>query len=182
MRPFSHKSKAKRASAVAEAQSNVPVAGARLLGCCCFLGSVGLGKLATEALYAACRVYQALLAGKERVANRADFHVYVALMGRTGLKAVSAGALDLHCGVIGMNLFLGHLFRQTFPAILLLYGDSGGLAIHGFVPALVPAIHETTEQIASIPPMIASERVIGTSSQRAKSILNAMKASNAPKP
>ena len=95
------------ASAQAEAQY-LPVARMRLLGCG-FLGSVGLGKLAAEAFYAACRVYQALFAGKERVANRADFHVYVALMGRTGLKMVPASALDLHRGVVGMNLFLGHL-------------------------------------------------------------------------
>ena len=106
---------------MAEAQSNVPVARARLLGGCCFLGSVGLGKLAAEALHAACRVYQALLAGKERVANRADFHVYVALVGRTGLEVVATGALDVHRGVVGMNLFLGHRGRQTFPAILLFY-------------------------------------------------------------
>ena len=86
----------------------MPVARLRLLGCRCFLGSIGLGKLATEALHAACRVHQALLAGKERVANRADFHVYVALVGRTGLKMVPAGAFDLHRGVVGMNLFLGH--------------------------------------------------------------------------
>ena len=94
---------------MAEAQSNVPVARARLLGCCCFLGSVGLGEFAAEALHAAGRVHQALLAGKERVAYRADFHVNVALVGRTGLKVVSAGALDSHRGVVGMNLFLGHL-------------------------------------------------------------------------
>jgi hypothetical protein len=61
-----------------------------------------------------------LFAGIERVANRADFHVNVALVGRTGLKTVSAGALNLHCGVIGMNLFLGHRSEQTFPAMLLL--------------------------------------------------------------
>jgi hypothetical protein len=39
-------------------------------------------------------------------------------VGRTRLKAVSAGAKNLHCGVFGMNLFLGHLSGQTFPAIL----------------------------------------------------------------
>jgi len=116
---------------LAEAQSYLAVARTRLLGCCGFLGSVGLGKLAAEALHTACRVYQALLAGKERVANRADFHVYVALVGRTGLKIVSAGALHAHRGVVGMNLFLGHLSRQTFPAMSLLYGDWGGLAIAG---------------------------------------------------
>ena len=68
-----------------------------------------LGILAAEPLHAASRVHQPLFAGKERVANRADFHVDVALVGRTGLKVVSAGAKHTHRGVIGMNLFLGHL-------------------------------------------------------------------------
>ncbi len=96
------------------------------LCCCRCFGSVGLGILAAEALHAACCVHQALLAGKERVANRADFHVNVALVGRTGLKMVSAGAHHLHRGVIGMNLFLGHLSRQTFPAMFLFI--VGGIA------------------------------------------------------
>jgi hypothetical protein len=30
-------------------------------------------------------------------------------VGRTGLKVVSAGALDMHRVVFGMNLFLWHL-------------------------------------------------------------------------
>src|ERR1035438_3137390 len=84
--------------------------GRRLLGrrCRC-LRPIGLGILAAEALNAARRVYQALLAGKERVAVRANFHMNVALVGRPGLKVVPASALHQHCGVIGMNLFLGHL-------------------------------------------------------------------------
>ena len=71
--------------------------------------AVGLGVLAAEALDASRCIHQALLAGEERVAVRADFHVDVALVGRTGLKVVSAGAHHPHRGVIGMNLFLGHL-------------------------------------------------------------------------
>src|ERR1039458_1361546 len=111
---------------MAEAQSCVPFAGARLLGrCCCRCHSlIGLGILAAEALNAARGVHQALFAGVERVAYRADFHVNVALVSRTGLKIAPAGAFHLHRDVVGMNLFLGHLARQTFPAMLLLYGRS----------------------------------------------------------
>ena len=85
---------------------NHPGAVAGLLGRCHSL--VALGILAAEALYAACSVYQALLAGKEWVANRADFHVNVALVSGPRFKTAAAGAHDLHGGVVGMNLFLGH--------------------------------------------------------------------------
>jgi hypothetical protein len=81
----------------------------------CRLASLGI--FAAEPLYAARGVHQALLAGKERMASRADFHVNVALVGRPGLKAVSAGALHLHRGIIGMNaltfLSLGHLLNLS---------------------------------------------------------------------
>jgi len=97
------------APARAEAFSCWPVAWTRLLGCCRCHCAVGFGVLAAEALDAARRVHQTLFAGKERVANRTDFHVNVALVGRTGLKVVSAGALDMHRVVFGMNLFLWHL-------------------------------------------------------------------------
>jgi len=112
----------------------LPAIRVRLLGgcrCCRCLCPVGLGILAAEAFHAAGGVYQALFAGIERVTNRADFHVNVALVGRTGLKTVPAGAQNLHCGVIGMNLFLRHLSGQTFPAISLHYcrGIWGSLAI-----------------------------------------------------
>jgi hypothetical protein len=70
---------------------------------------LGLGILAAEPLDASCRVNQALLAGEERVAVRADFHVDVALVGRPGLKIVSAGAHNPHCIVVGVDFFLGHL-------------------------------------------------------------------------
>ena len=68
----------------------------------------GLGILAAEALDTASGIDQALLAGEEWVASRTDFHVNVALVGRPGLKVVSAGAQYAHRSVIGMNLFLGH--------------------------------------------------------------------------
>ena len=91
---------------------------ARLL-CRCYLG--GFSVFAAEPFNTARGVYQALLAGKERVACGTDFHVNVALVGRTGLEVVSAGAHNPHRVVFGMNLFLGHFLRQTFPAIFLIY-------------------------------------------------------------
>jgi hypothetical protein len=86
----------------------------RLLGLAC------LGVLAAEALHATGRIDKTLLAGEERVARRADFHVNVALVGRTGLKVVSAGANYAHSVVSGVNLFLRHRLKQTFPAILFI--------------------------------------------------------------
>ena len=77
-----------------------------LLGGC---GLPGLGVLPAEALHASGSVDQPLLAGEERVANRANFYVDVALVGRTGLKVAPACAYDPHSGIIRVNLFLGHL-------------------------------------------------------------------------
>jgi len=75
-----HHRTTKKASAQAEAQSCLPVAARRLLGRRgSGHGTVALGVLAAEALDAARGVHQALFAGVEWVANRADFHVYVAL-------------------------------------------------------------------------------------------------------
>ena len=78
---------------------------------------VAFGILPPEPLYASRRIHQPLLACKERVAHRANFHVNVALVGRPCFKIVSAGTKHAHCSVIGMNFFLRHLGRQTFPAI-----------------------------------------------------------------
>src|ERR1700678_1109133 len=72
---------------------------------------VALRVLPAEPLYASRRIDKSLLARKERVANRANFHVNVALVGRPGFKNASASAHHPHRGIIGMNLFLGH--RQT---------------------------------------------------------------------
>jgi len=69
----------------------------------------GLCVLAAEALHTARCIHQSLLAGEEWMASGANFHVNVALVGRPGLKVVSAGAHHAHRSVIGMNLFLGHL-------------------------------------------------------------------------
>ena len=79
-----------------------------------------LGILPTEALHAPSRIHQPLFTGKERMANRANFHVNVALVGRTSLKIVSAGAHHPHRVVIGMNLFLGHLEDRPFLQFSLL--------------------------------------------------------------
>ena len=49
-----------------------------------------IGILATEALDAACRIHQALLAGEERVAVGADFHADPAFMGGARFKCVAA--------------------------------------------------------------------------------------------
>ncbi len=51
-----------------------------------------------------------------------DFHVNVALVGRTGLKVVSAGALDLHRGVVAIifsfGIALNRPFQQLFSSIV----------------------------------------------------------------
>src|SRR5580692_4372921 len=55
-----------------------------LLGDCLSLfgfGFIGLGVLPAEPLHAPSSVNQPLLAGKERMASRTDFHVNVALVG-----------------------------------------------------------------------------------------------------
>jgi hypothetical protein len=96
------------APAAAEACLCSPTAG--LLGCrrCLF------GVLAAEALYAACRVYQALLAGEERVAVGADFHADLALVRGAGLEIVSAGAMYLDCCVLWVNSWLRHDLDEPF--------------------------------------------------------------------
>ena len=74
------------------------------------LGLLGIrrGELATEALDAAGGVDQLLLAGEERVAGRADFNDDRALVGRTRVELVAAGALYVRIGVSGMNSCLWH--------------------------------------------------------------------------
>ncbi len=76
-------------------------------GCLCLRG-VRLRVFAAEALHATGSIDHLLLAGKERVAVGADFHVDVALMGRTGLKAVTAGAHHADGFVIRMDSWLRH--------------------------------------------------------------------------
>src|ERR1017187_278652 len=62
------------------------------LGCCCLAG-IALRVLAAEALDPAGGVHQLLFAGEEGVARGTDFHVDVALVGRTGHKGVAACAV-----------------------------------------------------------------------------------------
>src|SRR6266403_2030784 len=78
-------------------------AGNLLLGGCFGFSRVALGVLAPEALDAAGRVHELLLAGKERMASGADFHADVALVGGAGNKRVTAGAMDPNFVVAGMN-------------------------------------------------------------------------------
>jgi hypothetical protein len=82
--------------------------GFRLLRGSLGLARVRLGELAAEALDAAGRVDQLLLAGEERVAGGADFENDVALVRRAGGKVVAARALDLNLVVLRMNSLFRH--------------------------------------------------------------------------
>src|SRR5450759_5653473 len=64
---------------------------------------VAFGILAAEALHAAGRVHELLLAGKEGVAGGADFYTDVALVGGAGDKCVAAGAMHPDLAVAGMD-------------------------------------------------------------------------------
>src|SRR5437588_4078641 len=63
-----------------------------------------------EAVDSARRVNQLLLACEERVALRADFDVYVALLRRARLERVAAGAVNRDVVVVWMNSLLHFLF------------------------------------------------------------------------
>src|SRR3954452_23598713 len=63
------------------------------------------GGAALEALHAATRVDQLLLARVERMAVRADLHVDLRL-GRAGRELVAAGAADVSLDVLGMDVGL----------------------------------------------------------------------------
>jgi hypothetical protein len=75
--------------------------------------------LAAEALNAACRIDQLLLAGEERVAGGADFYVDVALVGRASREIVAARAYNPDFVIVWMNTLLWHDSIKPFPAILL---------------------------------------------------------------
>jgi hypothetical protein len=62
-----------------------------------------LAVFAAESLHSPSGIDQLLLAGKERMAARADFYVNIALMGGTGGKGVSARAMDANFVVCGMD-------------------------------------------------------------------------------
>ena len=82
----------------------------------CVVGSdlgllrIGRGELATEALDTAGGVDQLLLAGKERVAGRADFDHDRALVGRTCVELVSTRALHVGLFILGLNRSFRHFF------------------------------------------------------------------------
>ena len=71
-----------------------------------------LGVLAAEALDAAGRVHQLLLAGKKWMAIGADFHVNVALVGRAGSERMAARAEHANLVVCRMNSCL-HGFSKS---------------------------------------------------------------------
>lgn len=74
-----------------------------LLGGCFGLSGIALRVLAAEALDAAGRVHELLLAGKERMASGTNFYADVALVSGAGDKCVTAGAMDPNFVVAGMN-------------------------------------------------------------------------------
>ena len=64
----------------------------------------GVGVLPREALNSAGGVYQLLLARKEGVAVRADFHAqHLAFDGRARLEGMAAGAMHRNGMIVGMN-------------------------------------------------------------------------------
>src|SRR5919112_68691 len=70
-------------------------------------GRLGLLAVAlVEAVNAAGRVDELLLAGEERVAGRADFDAEVALARRARRPLLAAGAVDVDLVVVGMNSLL----------------------------------------------------------------------------
>ena len=70
-----------------------------------------------EALHAACRINQLLLAGEERVAVRANFHAnQIAAESRAGLKGVPARAVHRHIVIIGMNIVF-HVFDRSVAPV-----------------------------------------------------------------
>jgi hypothetical protein len=88
------------------AEASIKLA-ALLLGLCglrCLsLARIGLRVLPAEALHSSGGVHQLLLAGKKRVAIRADFQVNGALVGGPGGKCVSACAVHAHFFILGMD-------------------------------------------------------------------------------
>ena len=56
-----------------------------------------------ESINATGSVHQFLLAGEKRVAGRTDFNVQIVFLGRTCLKAFSAGTADSDFVIFGVN-------------------------------------------------------------------------------
>jgi hypothetical protein len=78
------------------------------------LGGTRCRVLPLELIDAASRVDQLLLASKERMAGRADFHADIALVRRAGLEGVPAGAGDINFVVSGVNTDLHFLTGIPF--------------------------------------------------------------------
>jgi len=81
------------------------VSAQNLLRLLCYLrfARIALGVLAAEALDAAGGVHKLLLAGKEGMAGGADFNADIALVGGTGGKCVTAGAMHADFAVVRMD-------------------------------------------------------------------------------
>lgn len=72
-------------------------------------------KTLLEAIYTAAAVYGLLLAGKERMAVRADVNIEVFAQGGTGLYGVATATSRFHVLVTGMN-FSFHVYLQYVDA------------------------------------------------------------------
>src|SRR5215469_15582427 len=83
-----------------------------------------LAVFAAKALDAAGGVNQFLLAGKKRVATRADFYVDIATVRGTGGKCASARAVHAHFVICGMNRCL-HGFSRFLAESLILKDGRG---------------------------------------------------------
>src|SRR5947208_7535018 len=82
-------------------------------------GGVALRVFAVKALHAAGGIHQLLLAGKERVAVRADFKPDVALVSRAGGEHVAARAMYAHFVVCGMDCCLHDSWDLSCETLIL---------------------------------------------------------------
>ena len=69
----------------------------------CALGGWFLAIALIEAIDSPGSIDQLLLAGKERVASRANFDVQVAFLGRAGLERLAASAGNIYFDVFWVN-------------------------------------------------------------------------------
>src|SRR5580765_8066377 len=76
-----------------------------------------LGIAAVESVDAAGRINQLLLAGEERMAGRADFHVQVFLLGRPCFKTLAAGATYGYFFVFRVNSGF-HFLRLPYTDVV----------------------------------------------------------------
>src|SRR5690348_9643397 len=76
-------------------------------------GAGGFLVFPAEALHASGGVHQLLLAGKERVAIRADFQADIALVGGPGGKCIAARTVHADFFILGMDSCL-HFASEPF--------------------------------------------------------------------